>query len=603
MSQDLSKPGEPEPTGGEPSAERSAIVVGADALTTDVGTALADRSVDVTHYDDPVVAVKGYDHSPVDCVVLSSASRGSTRILDRIATDETVVVRLADDRDTAFGDLVASPSEDAGAIADRILEQLADRAVDRQLARHDRLLRAVHEVTQATLGSQEVGEICTEACARLFESECYGVVWITRECDGEVVVESTAGIEPGVLSVPPEQSGNIDSGIVVAGSGGNHTASVPLVADGERQGTLGLSTTQRIDAAERDVLEDLGAVLGRSLASAEPIDPPTPGRYGFGSEEAARTAMQAVQNAELPPAFADVVDDYEDTFGRRDRFLWQWLHTVFPLFELSCIDDDHLETVRTAKLATSMLVVVLDDLGETPEQYATFQEAAAVPFEHESASLDREGVDPEPVAFVEDVWNVIVETLETAPEWETYVDTFRFDLRQVVTAVEYAHHVNEYPRVGNVTEAEAYGSHNMMMFPAADVDLMYAPSFDRDELADLRAVVHEAQKMGRIGNWLSTWERELAEGDVHAGTVLRALAEDAVDREDLERVGEDESIRERVVEEILASDSETALLERWEDHYRWIHRRTGDVETVDLSEFLSGMVEVFRYHRASRGLK
>jgi hypothetical protein len=109
--------------------------------------------------------------------------------------------------------------------------------------------------------------------------------------------------------------------------------------------------------------------------------------------------------------------------------------------------------------------------------------------------------------------------------------------------------------------------------------------------------------MGRIGNWLSTWERELAEGDLHAGTVLQALAADAVDREDLERVGEDPGVRQQVVEAVQASDSEATLLERWEDHYRWIHRRTDDVESVDLDAFLSGMVEVFRYHRASRGLK
>jgi hypothetical protein len=366
---------------------------------------------------------------------------------------------------------------------------------------------------------------------------------------------------------------------------------------------LGLSTTERIDEAEREVLADLGTVLGQRLAAATTVAVPTPGEHGFGSAEAARTAMLAVENVDLPPAFADVVDDYEDTFGRRDRFLWQWLHTVFPLFELSCIDDDHIETVRTAKLATSVLVVVLDDLGETPDQYATFQEAAAVPFDHRSPSVDREAVDPEPVAFLEDVWDLVVETLEPAPCWDEYADTFRFDLRQVVTAIEYAHNVNERPRVGNLTEAEAYGSHNMMMFPAADVDLMHAPSFDRRELGELRAVVYEAQQMGRIGNWLSTWERELAEGDVHAGTVLQALADDAVEREDLERVGADPEVRQRVVEAIHDSESETALLERWEEHYREIHRQRGDLETVDLGDFLSGMVEVLRYHRASRGLK
>jgi hypothetical protein len=58
--------------------------------------------------------------------------------------------------------------------------------------------------------------------------------------------------------------------------------------------------------------------------------------------------------------------------------------------------------------------------------------------------------------------------------------------------------------MANVTETNTYDCNNMMFFTYVNTDLMHSPSFDRNELAELRQIVLRAQRMARIGNWVTT---------------------------------------------------------------------------------------------------
>ncbi|MFC4551354.1 MULTISPECIES: hypothetical protein [Halorussus] len=324
-----------------------------------------------------------------------------------------------------------------------------------------------------------------------------------------------------------------------------------------------------------------------------------------GDAEAPERRIERVRRCELPGGVAALVDAYEKTVGERDRFLWRWLYFVFPAVTLSCVDSTDEERVRDRKLLASLYVVLLDDVAERRMDRATFEELGKVPFDHRTPRPDREGVDADVVGFGERVWSALETDLETAPRAEEFRSLFEFDVKQNVNAVDYSYTVNQRLEMANLAETDAYDPNNMMLFTYATVDLMHAPSFDRDDLSALRRMLFEAQEMARIGNWVTTWERELREGDYSSGVVVYALENDIVDREELYKLsaGRFEAGCDDLVERIRTRGVEEHFLDEWHRRYEAVEAFEGDLDSVDVRSFRSGMEKVLSYQLASRGLK
>jgi len=134
------------------------------------------------------------------------------------------------------------------------------------------------------------------------------------------------------------------------------------------------------------------------------------------------------------------------------------------------------------------------------------------------------------------------------------------------------------------------------MFPYADLDLMYSPVFEVTEFGAVRDLLWDLQELARIGNWLTTWEREVREGDYTAGVVVLALEEGILSPADLQRSND-------AIEKIKDHDIETRFQRRWREQYRAVTNRDYDVSSVDLEGLVDGMQTVFEYHRSSRGHK
>jgi len=186
-----------------------------------------------------------------------------------------------------------------------------------------------------------------------------------------------------------------------------------------------------------------------------------------------------------------------------------------------------------------MFVSVLDDVAEKQQDWATFDEAAKLPFDHRVVDYDRDGVDTDVLAFASDVWDEFSAGLRGGPRAAEFDDVVRFDLRQVVTAMEYSYLANQHLDAITESELQTYDAHNMMLYGFADVDLTLSPSFDRSDLSALRRVLERAQRMVRIGNWVTTWEREVAEGDFTSGIVAHALESGIVSADQLAASRED----------------------------------------------------------------
>lgn len=323
------------------------------------------------------------------------------------------------------------------------------------------------------------------------------------------------------------------------------------------------------------------------------------------TDETSRAPLERVKEHPLPEQVRPLIDSYETVIGDRDRFLWKWAHHLFPKFTLSSVAPEHVERSRDAKLLGLVFVSVLDDIAEKHKEWATFDEAAKLPFAHQSANYDREGVDQDALAFASDVWDQFSAALRDGPRASEFEDIVQFDLKQVVNAMEYSYLANQNIDAITESEVQAYDAHNMMLYGFADIDLVHSPEFDRADLATLRRVVERAQRMVRIGNWVTTWEREVAEGDFTSGIMAYALKHGVVSADDLRASRQDGGKHQvgSIIRTIREHDVEGVFLRQWGEELAAAREFEGTFDSVDIGTYLDGIETVMEYHLMSRGLK
>lgn len=313
---------------------------------------------------------------------------------------------------------------------------------------------------------------------------------------------------------------------------------------------------------------------------------------------------QQVSDVTLPPTAAAFADRYARVIGDRDRFLWKWIHNLFDKFTLTSVPDGGRAGVYEHKTLLTMFVTVLDDLAESEGDQGTFDAGRWIPFgvdaTERAGSVSGE-VDYTVLEYLAELWDEIDASVRTAPRYAEFVDVFEYDLRQTFNAMEYSGLVNDNPAMANRAETERHDAYNMTMFPYACVDLMHSPSFDRSELGALRSILCDLQQMARIGNWVTTWERELGEGDISSGVVVCALRRDVIDYEEIVDAGEREV--EQLADRVRSHGIESEFTREWELRDRTVRKRTAEVESVDAEQIVDGIETVMNHHLASEGHK
>ena len=112
------------------------------------------------------------------------------------------------------------------------------------------------------------------------------------------------------------------------------------------------------------------------------------------------------------------------------------------------------------------------------------------------------------------------------------------------------------------------------------------------------ALVWHAQSMGRIGNLLSTWQREVRTRDFTSGVFARALEQGDLQVDDLKSASTE--VLERTIE---CGNHDTYFIDRWRFHQRAIQAIVPRIRSVDLRPLLAGLERLIAMELGSRGLK
>jgi hypothetical protein len=104
--------------------------------------------------------------------------------------------------------------------------------------------------------------------------------------------------------------------------------------------------------------------------------------------------------------------------------------------------------------------------------------------------------------------------------------------------------------------------------------------------------------MSRIGNWISTWERELIEQDYTSWIFISALEQGVVTHEDLLKGN-----KEQIIGAIKKSNIAANLLKEWEIEYNGLILSAERIHSVKIQDIAEAMQKVIFLHLSSCGYK
>jgi hypothetical protein len=314
--------------------------------------------------------------------------------------------------------------------------------------------------------------------------------------------------------------------------------------------------------------------------------------------DAMETEIASVMEVKLNDSLQPWVEGYAKV-GHRNPFLWNWCRRGVEVTMLSCVEPSLQDAVCDARVLGIMLDVLLDDIADHHKDLAFLEQLLGV--------LET-GVRPEAsafaphqqayAAFTMDVWEEIQKRIKQFPRYQEFAELLRFDYRQLFNVMRYSRLLNEYPEMFNLVEHDLYTPHNMHMMISATMDLMCSPAFDRAELAILREVVWRAQCMGRIGNLVTTWQREIGENDFTSGVFARAISCGDLSVSDLSSGN-----RAYLETVIKRQEHEEYFLRRWQSYRREMLAMRSRTRTVNVSNLVAGLQRLICLHLGSRGKK
>ena len=200
--------------------------------------------------------------------------------------------------------------------------------------------------------------------------------------------------------------------------------------------------------------------------------------------------------------------------------------------------------------------------------------------------------------FLLDLWRHINSELKNLPAYKYYKTLFHFDLIQMINSMYYSCLINQNLHLLNFTENRIHTAPNMIIYLYIDVDLMASPSFDRNELGRLREMLWYVQQMARIGNWITTWKRELKERDFSSGVFAYAISNDILRSGELRKLDESE-----IISRIESSRVIEQLFKIWKENQQKALSISENLKSVDGLAFLKGFENLMKFHLASEGFK
>lgn len=304
----------------------------------------------------------------------------------------------------------------------------------------------------------------------------------------------------------------------------------------------------------------------------------------------------AIKHEQFSPALADYIERYKKIGKRESIFVFEWCYRINSTWTVLDVLEDEKENLRDIKTLLNMFVVQIDDISEIKGSDDLLEELLKLPFNTPIKRDHLSKEDDEYFQLTQEIWEDINKRVKKFPLYSKYKDCFNFDIFQLINSVKYGKLVTDSKYHMNETEYWQYFPNSMQIIINADLDLMCTPTFEIRDLSKFREMILTNQKMARIGNWLTTWQREVRSEDYSSVVVPYALSNGIIDYDDLKD-------SEIIVKKISASDAHEHFLQEWQKLYDISVEIGKKIRSADYLKIIDRFEYLLTMHLISNNLK
>ena len=314
------------------------------------------------------------------------------------------------------------------------------------------------------------------------------------------------------------------------------------------------------------------------------------------SPKKTRQELKEIQKIKLSPKLLKWIKTYEE-FGERNRFLWKWMYKAVQVVTVPVVPKKYEKSIWRVRTLMIMFITLLDDIADKTANRVFLNELLKIPFEQKNMNLSKLSDKEKRYLFLtKRLWNYLKRNIKKFPRYQEFKEVFEYDFAQVLNAMRYSQLVNKTSNLINTTEYWQYLPYNMQGIVSYTIDLMVSPTFKNKHLGTLREMAWLLQKMSKIGNWVSTWEREVKENDFTSGVIAYALDGRAITTDELTLAN-----ATNLIKKIRKSQVEKKLLEEWEKSYYQIKKTNKKTRRVNGKKILVGAEKFLILHLIAKG--
>ncbi|MFH1187723.1 MAG: hypothetical protein V1688_02555 [bacterium] len=299
--------------------------------------------------------------------------------------------------------------------------------------------------------------------------------------------------------------------------------------------------------------------------------------------ERIKKEIEAVQNVKLPAELQRWVDEYEKV-GERDEFIWKWLYKINKIWVYSPIQARYCDSLAQIKTLCNMFIILLDDISIKKNKKRLLNELLKIPFDKKNIEITKlNKIDRQYIKFTLKIWKHIEKTIKLYPNYKQWKEIFNFDFRQFLNTIYYTYLVCNHPFIVNTTESWLYLSNKMQIIIDFDFDLMCCkPNYELINLENDRRAVLKLQEMGRIDNWITTWQREIKEKDFTSIVFAFAMEKKTITYKNIQNKDANE-----IISKIKNTHIESYLLKTgWEKCYKELSELSKKSKLINTKEIL-----------------